>query len=372
MRPISTIIALGLLSAATPAMARTTSQFRHFFPAWDGLLLNIIEENCTSERDAYHDSSNQDAGLPFLLANCVLDGMEEFRKTEMGITAVILGLLPTILQQVGPTVAEVSVLATRRPLLTLMLSIAMPAVSTGGPLTDPADALRRPVDIHIRAGVLAKARWPWLLISGAEYLIALAAVTNLFHLLYQLAFLSVSVSSIAVYTGGLSQAYSPFLWVILALPAHLLGIWGLKLRYRLSEQVPEKFSKRKSWWSQIIGSEFTPCADGEPLLLTQVKKGLLFVLVNFFTEMASVAMFVFGTVALSSQIFISLGDVVPLIARFMIGTLICRLILVFELYGLREVTSRSIQDGAVVVDGGYESVDGHERKSGPIERERAV
>lgn len=50
----------------------------------------------------------------------------------MGITAVILGLLPTILQQIGPTVAEVTVLASRRPMLALLPGVAMPSVATGG------------------------------------------------------------------------------------------------------------------------------------------------------------------------------------------------------------------------------------------------
>ena len=47
------------------------------------------------------------------------------------------------------------------------------------------------------------------------------------------------------------------------------------------------------------------------LLLTKVKKGRLSIVVQYLTEVASVAVFVYGTVALSSQIFISLGDVVP-------------------------------------------------------------
>src|SRR5437763_8745271 len=114
MRPlnISTITAFVLLSVVAPTVARTTSQFRTFFPSWDGYLLQIIDNECQEERDAYFNASNTTTSLPYQLANCILGGMAEFRKTEMGITSIILGLLPTMLQQVGPTVAEVSVLAT--------------------------------------------------------------------------------------------------------------------------------------------------------------------------------------------------------------------------------------------------------------------
>ncbi|KAK4233817.1 hypothetical protein C8A03DRAFT_19173 [Achaetomium macrosporum] len=354
MRPnIPTITALIFISIAEPIMARTTSQFREFFPAWQGYLLQIIEnetENgCRNESVEYHDPSNTDKMLTFQLINCILEKMDEFRKTEMSITSVILGLLPTILQQVGPTVAEVSVLATRRPLLALLLGIAMPSVRTDGSLDEP---LKRSADIAIRSGVLARALWPWLLISAAEYLIAVTAVANVFYQVHQLAYWSISVSAIAVDSGTLSQTYAPFLWVMLSVPAHLLGFWSLKLGYRPSEQVRNSkgVSERKTW-ACVIGSEFIPCAKGRPLSLDERKRGLPFILVQYLTNLASFAMFIFGTVALSSQIFISLGDVVPVIGRFICGTIVCRLILLFELYGLRELTNEPLKkDGALLSD----------------------
>jgi hypothetical protein len=344
-------------------MARTTSQFRHFFPAWSGYLHGIIENNCTELGNDYYDVSNESRLLPYELANCILDNMAEFRKTEMSITAVILGLLPTILQQVGPTVAEVSVLATRRPLLAFLLGIAMPSVSTSGSV-NPAETLRSPVDVHIYSGALARAQWLWWSISAAEYLIALAAITNVFHQLYQLAYWSISISSIAVYNGGISQTYAPFLWVILLVPAHLIGFWGFKLRYRTSRR-----ARDGKTWIQAIKSEFSPCVMGEPLLLKEVKKGLLFIVVRYFTDMASLAVFIFGTVALSSQIFISLGDVIPVIGRFLLSTLVCRLILLFELHGLREATSRLEKtDDVQLLGGGYTPVFGQDGTGSAVTR----
>ncbi|KAK2883364.1 hypothetical protein FQN49_000004 [Arthroderma sp. PD_2] len=357
---ISTITALVLLSIAAPVAARSTSQFRQFFPAWNGYLLDIIDKECKEQRDKYFDPSNGERMLSYNLADCLLGGMEEFRKTEMGITAVILGLLPTMLQTFGPTVAEVSVLASRRPLLALFLGIAMPSVSTGGPLANPAESLRRAIDFRIRSLVLPQARWSWLLISAAQYLIAAAAAANVFHQVYQLAYLSISVSAIAVDSGSISETYTPFLWLMLLVPVHLLGFWRLKLRYRPSKEAgDEKLTERKSW-IQGFKSEFVPCALGNPLLLTKVDKGLLSIVVQFFMEIASAVVFIFSTVALSSQIFISLGDVVPIIVRFLIGTLVCRAILLFELHGLREVTSQPQKKDAK--HSGYESVCGLDGK----------
>ncbi|EEQ34943.1 conserved hypothetical protein [Microsporum canis CBS 113480] len=341
MRPkISTITALILLSVAAPAAARSTSQFRKFFPAWNGYLLNIIDNECQEQRDKYFDPSNGERVLSYQLANCLLDGMEEFRKTEMGITSVILGLLPTMLQTFGPTVVEVSVLASRRPLLAFLLGIAMPSVSTGGPLANPAESLRRTIDFRIRSHVLPQARWAWLLISVSEYLIAAAAAANVFYQVYQLAYWSISVSAIAVDSGTISETYTPCLWLLLLIPVHLLSFWRLKLRYKPSEETAD-FEKQKSWLRAVKN------------------KGLLSIAVQFWTDIASAVVFIFSTVALSSQIFISLGDVVPIIARFLIGTLVCRAVLLFELHGLREVTSQSQKDA---IHSGYESVCGQDGK----------
>lgn len=348
----STIAAVALLSVAAPTAARRTDQFQKFFPAWNGYLLRIIDNECPEQRDAYLDPPDDpDAFVPaFQLAKCILNEMDEFRKIEMGVTTLLLGLLPTMLKQGGPSFAEISVLATRRPLLASLLGIAMPSVSMGGPMTDPAESLRRSIDFHVRSGFLARPEWPWLLISIAEYLIAGAAVANVFWPIYQLAYWSVSVSAIAVYSGPMSETYPPFLWIMLVVPVHL-GFLSLKLQYRASKPDGDSEKLRDSSWKTRLGfirREFTPCAKGDPLLLTKTNKRFLSILVHYLACMASITTFVFGSVALSSQIFISLADVIAVIARFMVSNIVCRIVLSFELHGIREVTSQSLEEDAII------------------------
>jgi hypothetical protein len=349
----SIFVAVVVLSVVGPTMARQrqTTQFKAFFPAWNNYLLDIIDNDCPEQRDMYNDPSNNPKafGPGYHLALCILNEIDEFRKIEMGVTTLLLGLLPTMLQQGGPTVAEVSVLATRRPLLASLLSIAMPSVSMGGPMANPAEALRLPVDFQVRAGFLAVATWPWILISMAEYIIAAAGVANIFYLVYQLAYRSVSVSSIAMYSGILPQTYPIFMWLSLLVPVHTFGYMSLKLSYRASEEVGNIETpkvKALSWksWLRFIGGEFIPCAQGDPLLLTKEDKTVLSIVVHYLTSLATGVVFVFGSVALSSCIFISLADVVPVIARAMLGSIVCRLVLTFELHGMREVTSASELD----------------------------
>ena len=58
----------------------------------------------------------------------------------------------------------------------------------------------------------------------------------------------------------------------------------------------------------------------------------------------------YATILLSSQIFISLGDAIVVMARFISGVLVCRWIVVFELRGMREVTSQDSSSLSRVVE----------------------
>lgn len=363
--------ALALLSLAVPTAARTTRQYRQFFPAWNDYLLDLIDTECDKELVAYQDPNGPYQGPPAELMDCVLDGMSEIRKTEMGITAVVLGLLPTMLQQIGPTVSEVGVLASRRPLLAFLLGIAMPSTNTGGPMADPAEGLRGPLRFRMRSGVFGRVPWLWALVSSLEYLIAAAAVANTFHQIWQLALLSISVSAMAIHSGSISQTYGPFLWAVLVVPAHLCYFWSFKMQYK-ERRTHNKGPHERRTWLQVMGSEFVPCAAGDPMLLTRLPTGLLCFVVEFTTEVASLVVMVFGTVALSSQIFISMGDVVPIIARFLAGTLVCRLVVLFELHGIREANWDSERKDDVLLSDGHQSGYTQDNKGVLTAQEKSV
>ncbi|KAH6972713.1 hypothetical protein BKA56DRAFT_458821, partial [Ilyonectria sp. MPI-CAGE-AT-0026] len=329
------------LSSATQATAQTTSQFHEFFPAWNEQLLGIIEEHCTDERENYENPSSGDRPA-FGFSNCILENMWESSKVEMGVASLLLGLLPTILQSVGPSVDEVSILATRRPLLAFVLSFGMPFVRLDRSPLEYLKNLRDPLDIDLIGGAVDKWPWMWILISTAEYLFAAAAATNIFYLVYQLAFLSVSMSAISVYSELLPQTYPPFLWILLLVPVHVLSYLSLRLGYNIQNAASKtQLSARKSTWLQVIGAEFVPCARSDGLYV-EVRKHprhrVLSAVLSWLTNMAMLVLFVFGTVFLSSQMFISLGDMIPVIARVIGSCIVSRSIMLFELYGLRRGT----------------------------------
>lgn len=130
------------------------------------------------------------------------------------------------------------------------------------------------------------------MISATECFLAAAAVANVFHQVYQLDYWSISVSSIAIDGGVISQTYAPFLWLILLVQAHPLGFWSFKLHYRPTKEGKNSGTlvKRKLRL-QVLKSEFVSWAKGNPMLLDKVDRGLLSIAVQFATEMASIVIF---------------------------------------------------------------------------------
>jgi len=340
---VSFIIVTGLF--ISPAVqARTTYQLHHFFNSWEPTLVAARDNNCSQEWNAYTDPNNEDRMAAYSLVSCILRNMTEFSKVEMAVVSVVLGLLPSILMLIGPTTAEISLLATRRPLLSLLLAVPMPSVRTAGesPYQNPATILRQPVDIIARPGILAKARIAAkTVISGCEYLLAGLAVANMGYQAYQLAYWAITISTIAVDSGPIPETYAPFLWILLIIAVHLLNFVAMKLRYRKDPERERPKSKSHFQW---LEDELTPCAFGNPLWLVQMDNTYLHLLASYLANTGVAVLFIYATIILSSQIFISLGDAIPLVARWILGATVCRAILTYELHGLREVTSQAMNN----------------------------
>lgn len=325
------------------AYCQTASQFQKFFPAWSETLSFIRDNNCTTQRDAYNDSTKIDSGLAYNLANCILSYMPAFKGVEMSIVSILFGLLPSMMLMVGPTPGEVSLLAMRRPVLALLLTTPMPSVRFFDDWMhyDHISFLRRRVDFTFQPKILAKTpTWLRALLSVFEYTMAGVAVANMVFQAYQLAFWAVSVSTIAINSGSLPETYAPFLWILLIVLMHLLTFIAMSLRYRKDPEHPRVGHKPLLRW---LNDEITPCLYNDPLLLVQADNSYLQIFVFYWAGMGVVVLFVYATVILSSTIFISLGDAIPVMARFFLGSLVCRWILLFELHGMKQVTSQYIK-----------------------------
>jgi len=76
-------------------------QLETLFPAWDHYL---HDTNCTSSRKADLDAGK--IAQYYDAIECLLKSLPEYRKSEMAASSVALGLLPTILSLLGPSMTD--------------------------------------------------------------------------------------------------------------------------------------------------------------------------------------------------------------------------------------------------------------------------
>ncbi|KUI60065.1 hypothetical protein VP1G_07292 [Cytospora mali] len=339
--------ALGLLLLlSSPIDAAPSHQFDAFFPGWNAMIQSYLRTNCSAPFYRYQKSmpsspkgSATDAVFP--LIECILDQFPEFRKAEMAASAVILGLLPTILQSLGSTSAETSLLGLRRPVLALLCATGSPAVRrmTAG------EFLRNISRFTVRGGGADQARvfvMPGLSythipamyrlwVSVFEYGIVGGAVANVMILTYQL-----SVHALVVFSPR-TIILLP-LWTSLAVVIHLAGVLALYMRVRMEEirdtgGVSGRFRSR-------ISDEFTP-SFFQPSKTWELRtENIWFQVTTWMLSIGTVAHTVFGTLILSSLLFFSVADSVNIVARYAISTVACRTVLRFELAGMSEATKK--------------------------------
>jgi hypothetical protein len=123
----------------------------------------------------------------------------------MASAGVVLGLMPIILANLGPTLAETSILTLERPFLSLLLAIGGPSIYPARPFDyyDPLEAIKKPstnfLDISPRELSYPAA-------SALQYVIALSAAANVITVSLEL-----GMKTIVVWKK--SKSYLPLTWV---------------------------------------------------------------------------------------------------------------------------------------------------------------
>jgi hypothetical protein len=344
------ILSIILGALAAPVSSYDSGQFRTFFPAWSQDLISSRDGVCAAYRDAYYNDQTTNGyhqGIRYsdTLANCLLGNLNEFQKSEAGVVTVLFGLLPTIFTLIGPAPEDISLLALRRPVLAFLLAIPLPSFPMPDGMSTPNrdTLLREPVSLPLRAwaplksSTLCKA-----LIAACEYTMAGVAAAHMIYTMYQLAFWTITVSTIAVNSGMLPSTYGPFMWLGINMAVQVISFLTLKLRYQKDQDCGPDYGRDTAlnWWL----SEITPCIYGEPTWLRRAPDTFLHFILSLLLNAGVLVLLVFVTVILSSQLFISLGDALTVTARILTGGVVCRLILAFELQCMREVTSEATSE----------------------------
>ncbi|KAG7294411.1 hypothetical protein NEMBOFW57_004482 [Staphylotrichum longicolle] len=291
----------------------TPLHFTTFFPQYAPTFHKFTAGPCRPQLTAYLNPSapttcDYVGCLSGRVVHCLLANATESTKANMAAAAVLLGLLPTTLSLVGSNTVETGVLALRRPGLAALLAAGTPAVAPMR-LFDYADA----------GGLLGR-RGPTVGGAGGggdvEYLAAAAAVANVAHLSYL-----IGVQAVCSFSS--ETVYHPPLWAALAVVLHAWGAWTVRMRNFVG----------------LAAREFRTCYCGSvegKLKLAVKDRTAWFIFCTWITSIGTVAHIIYGTLIFSSILFVSTSDAVKIVARFVASTVVCRVILVFEITGMQQ------------------------------------
>jgi hypothetical protein len=346
---------LMLLTLASSGDAYVNGQFRDPYSdePWNRQdFFGALKTNCSEQYNktmANHRIGGYD------LISCLIDYIPEGVKLQMSIVSVIFGLLPMALQLVGPKVGDVSILAVHRPVLTVLACIGAPTVTLSHEDTgfEPS-ATKTGHSEKLWPQPLKRPAW-WIraMISVIEYVLVTGAAVNAVNQAYNLTFSAVVFISTLLGTfGGTLEAFSPLLWNFFPLIIHGFGVSALLLCSKRVEEAMDisENSSLEKWKSisftsvlermkRVALGELTPCAfatDLNPRLAwPEFEPGYVLLFLNWAVKIGSYVHILFGTIILSSVIFVPLWDTIEVVGRFLGGALLCRIVVGFEMYGLQ-------------------------------------
>jgi hypothetical protein len=159
---------------------------------------------------------------------CIINNLDEASKASLASGQVVLGLLPTLLAVISPSIAELALVSVHRPLLGALISIGSPGVLQTRifEYEDPAESLDLPDEYH---GVtrLALALGPWskttsTVVSVIQYLLVLGSGANVLWLASELGVR-------AILSWGCTRSWPVMLWAGFPLVIHTFSAIGYRL-----------------------------------------------------------------------------------------------------------------------------------------------
>ncbi|KAH9897159.1 hypothetical protein F4778DRAFT_744599 [Xylariomycetidae sp. FL2044] len=363
--PLMILSLLGFSLCLSSASASVTSQFQDFYPQHGHKYEYVLHHNCSQEFANYLTGQPQDFPLDWLggggeasrltqpVIQCLLDNTSEFIKAAAASAQVLLGITPSILALLGASTDELGMLTVvgRRPLLALILSIGSPSVYLDRPFEsrEPTDVLQRyKGQYRLPRPTSALGQWT---ISLLQYALALASAANIATLNWQL-----GVRCVCSFWTETTLA--PMLWGILSIPIYFAGTLALRLRMQrvynneAKDRQPIGFAK----WIRLLPyrllafcrSEWIPSICQDDIRIVTYREGKTWLTWTWLLSTCTVIHVLFGTLLLSSLLFLGPQDALGLIIRYMASVLVCRVILMFEIAGMRERYNPEPDDSAYV------------------------
>lgn len=309
------------------ALTRSFAQYKHFFPAWEYDLKSMLQDECKTSYEHYQNRIFTQPQVGYQVINCILETMPEFRKAELAAASVILGIAPSALQLLSASYVENAIMAFRRPGLAFLLAMSSSGVR---PVSmGEFDDFISKMEVDASRNDFPTSFWASFATSAIEYFATAAAVANNAHLAYQL-------SIFAVCTFAPANDFLPAVWTASCVAIHLIGYVAIGLRVEVDTGKDKRIIGLRNWSWQKLRTEFisTPWQARIRLYYKRSYNGWFSAAISLL-YIGTVLQALYGTIILSSLVFISVRDSTVIVLWLMASTLVTRGILIYELGGLR-------------------------------------
>ncbi|KAK4073814.1 hypothetical protein Trihar35433_3288 [Trichoderma harzianum] len=339
---------VGSVFGAGNPYIRAHNQFLSFFPASEDFLPGIIQSNCAGQFANYTNQSLPDGeghAWAGKLIDCVLPACTQGYQNEFTVSGLLIGLLPAGLSQFGPSMADLALLATRRPVLAFLLAFGTPSPNLGlqGGLIN-----RDLASYVLTVSTVGFPRWlmraPWVVraaISCVEYLVGMLATGNVVYQVYRLTYKAVSQATVSIKIPNVPETYILFFWMVVMVPIFGIAYSTLRAGYSI---MSSKAIQRRSAVVTWVLDEFTPSLYGRPLRLERRPGGWVYlhIVLGWFGSVLSILHIWLGTVVLGSILFVTLPDMLTVVEALVGCALLSRIVLAFELHGIKQVSSAEL------------------------------
>ena len=260
------------------------------------------------------------------VVDCLLNNITQTNLANQQAAAILLGLLPVMLAMASSTTLEIGLVALRRPLLAFLLSLGSLSVNPirAFDYRNIIHHLGLQSDIPLKRSPEAH-RGSAFLVSLCQYLLIAGAIANVVLITRDLSLKTVSTLS-------LGSTFLPALWVSTAAAIICLGVAALMLRVNLETNPGLK----KDSIIRKACKEFELNANKPRCSLHLRQETYPSIVLSWLVAIFIIAHLAYGTLLLSSLLFVGTRDAAVIAVRLFLSTLVCRGILMYELSGLRE------------------------------------
>ena len=300
------------------------------FSSWFPLLSASTYEYTSSEicnatlaeyRQSLHGGSAvSQAATCSYQQRCILQNLHADISARMSSANVLLGLTPGLLASIAPSVSEISLLSIHQPVLSMLISLGCPAVFPSRVLeySNAQDVLSPPtVQLNLR---LLLQRRPILsrILFVAKYVVLGGASFNIFYTSWQLGTKTVVSFSCVSFV-------LPLVWTSLSLAIHIVAASAIHNHH---------FHLRRQH-SPDTGMAPPRATPDDSQLQERIKPTNSAIFLNYIATFLGFLHVTFGIMIFSSLQFIEVIDVITVILRYMVSTLVSRGILMHELNSTR-------------------------------------